>query len=267
MPRASDKSDQKARETSPSGEDPQHASDHAPKHVAIIMDGNGRWAKARGMPRTLGHRAGVNALKRTVEAAPQFGLECLTVFGFSTENWRRPIAEVSELMGLVKLYVQTDLDRLAREGVRVAILGRREGLPPDIRDIVDEAEKRTAHNSNFLLQVAFNYGARGDIVDAARKFAIEVREGRAVPEDLDEAGFGSLLCTAKGPPVDLVIRTSGERRISNFLLWEAAYAEFVFQNVLWPDYGPEALSEALEEFRRRERRFGGIDTHDVAAAG
>ncbi|MBS0295906.1 MAG: di-trans,poly-cis-decaprenylcistransferase [Proteobacteria bacterium] len=259
MSRASDKSDQAA----PSA--PENSG--GPKHVAVIMDGNGRWAKARGMPRTLGHRAGVNALKRTVEAAPQFGLECLTVFGFSTENWRRPVAEVSELMGLVKLYVQTDLDRLAREGVRVRILGRRDGLPPDIQEIVERAEAKTAHNSNFLLQVAFNYGSRGDIVDAARKFAIQVRDGKADPADLDEAMFGSLLCTAKGPPVDLVIRTSGERRISNFLLWEAAYAEFVFQNVLWPDYGPEALSEAIEEFRRRERRFGGLDAHDVLAAG
>ncbi len=242
-----------------------------PRHVAIIMDGNGRWAKARGMPRTLGHRAGVTALKRTVEAAPDLGLECLTVFGFSTENWRRPVAEVSELMGLVKLYVQTDLARLAREGVRVRILGRREGLPPDIRDIVEQAEAKTAHNTHFQLQVAFNYGSRADIADAARAFAAEVEAGRAKASDLTEARFESLLSTAKGPPVDLVVRTSGERRISNFLLWEAAYAEFVFQDILWPDYGPEALSEAIAEFRRRERRFGGVEpskeSHDVLAAG
>ncbi|HWE45565.1 MAG TPA: polyprenyl diphosphate synthase [Caulobacteraceae bacterium] len=230
------------------------------------MDGNGRWAKARGMPRTLGHRAGVNALKRTVEAAPKLGVECLTVFGFSTENWRRPVAEVSELMGLVKLYVQTDLDRLTREGVRVRILGRREGLPPDICDIVERAECETAHNDRFLLQVAFNYGGRADLVDAARKFAREVAAG-ADPESLDEDRFASLLATAAGPPVDLVVRTSGERRISNFLLWEAAYAELVFQNVLWPDYGPDALSEAIEEYRQRERRFGGVGAPGVLAAG
>jgi undecaprenyl diphosphate synthase len=230
------------------------------------MDGNGRWAKARGMPRTLGHRAGVNALKRTVEAAPHLGVECLTVFGFSTENWRRPVAEVSELMGLVKLYVQTDLARLSREGVRVRILGRREGLPPDICDIVERAERETAHNDRFLLQVAFNYGARADLVDAARKFAREVAAG-ADPESLDEGRFASLLATAGGPPVDLVVRTSGERRISNFLLWEAAYAEFVFQDVLWPDYGPQALTDAIEEYRRRERRFGGLGAHGVLAAG
>jgi undecaprenyl diphosphate synthase len=242
------------------------ASSAGPKHVAIIMDGNGRWAKARGMPRTLGHRAGVNALKRTVEAAPNLGIECLTVFGFSTENWRRPVAEVSELMGLVKLYVQTDLDRLAREGVRVRILGRREGLPPDICDIVERAERETAHNSRFLLQVAFNYGGRADLVDAARKFARKVAEG-ADPESLDEPLFASFLATAEGPPVDLVVRTSGERRISNFLLWEAAYAELVFQDVLWPDYGPDALAEAIKEYRQRERRFGGIGAHGVLAAG
>jgi undecaprenyl diphosphate synthase len=238
-----------------------------PRHVAIIMDGNGRWAKARGMPRTLGHRAGVNALKRTVEAAPDLGLECLTVFGFSTENWRRPLAEVSELMGLVKLYVETDLERLVKEGVRVRILGRREGLAPDICDIVERAEARTAANDRFLLQVAFNYGARADIVDAARKLAREARSGVLDPDAIDEERFAAALSTAQGPPVDLVVRTSGERRISNFLLWEAAYAELVFQDVLWPDYGPEALAQAIEEFRRRERRFGGVDAHGVLATG
>lgn len=259
MARASERHASSNRETPPASA--------GPRHVAIIMDGNGRWAKARGLPRTLGHRAGVNALKRTVEAAPDFGLECLTVFGFSTENWRRPLAEVSELMSLVKLYVQTDLDRLARSGVRVRIIGRREGLPADIHEIVEETERRTAHNSTFQLQVAFNYGGRVDIVDAARAFAQRVRDGRAAPGDLDEEGFGSLLATAKGPPVDLVIRTSGERRLSNFLLWEAAYAEFVFQDVLWPDYGPEALGEAIDEYRKRDRRFGGIEANDVVATG
>ncbi|MBX7247687.1 MAG: di-trans,poly-cis-decaprenylcistransferase [Caulobacteraceae bacterium] len=251
------------------------AADHSsavqapgPKHVAIIMDGNGRWAKARGMPRALGHRAGVQALKRTVEAAPGLGVECLTVFGFSTENWRRPAQEVSELMGLVKLYVQTDLARLAREGVQVRILGSRQGLPPDILEIVDRAEAATAHNAGgFLLQVAFNYGGRADIVEAARRFAHVVQSGQARPDDLDEAGFDRLLCTAKGPPLDLVVRTSGEVRLSNFLLWEAAYAELVFQEILWPDYGAEALAEAIEQYRRRDRRFGGVESHDAVAAG
>ncbi|MBC6980759.1 polyprenyl diphosphate synthase [Caulobacter sp. 17J80-11] len=238
-----------------------------PRHVAVIMDGNGRWAKARGLPRTLGHRAGVNALKRTVEAAPKLGIECLTVFGFSTENWRRPVAEVSELMGLVRAYVESDLERLTREGVRLRILGRREGLPADIAAVVERAEARTANNDRFLLQVAFNYGARADVVDAARRFAQAVKNGEQEPDQLDESTFGSLLCTAGGPPLDVLVRTSGERRISNFLLWEAAYAELVFQDVLWPDYGVEHLQQAVNEFRSRERRFGGIGVHDVLAAG
>lgn len=239
-----------------------------PRHVAIIMDGNGRWAKARGMPRALGHRAGVQALKRVVEAAPRMGVDCLTVFGFSTENWRRPAQEVSDLMGLVKLYVQTDLERLAREGVRVRILGSREGLPPDILDIVGRAETATeANEGGFQLQVAFNYGGRADIIEAARRFAHVVQSGQARPEDLDEAGFERLLSTARGPALDLVIRTSGEVRLSNFLLWEAAYAELVFQDVLWPDYGADDLAAAIDEYRRRDRRFGGVETHDALAAG
>jgi undecaprenyl diphosphate synthase len=252
----------------PSGHaDPNVEDGSGPKHVALIMDGNGRWAKMRGLPRTLGHRAGVNALKRTVQAAPDLGIECLTVFGFSTENWSRPEQEVSELMSLVRHYVETDLDRLAREKVRVRILGRRTGLPRDIQEIVERAERRTADNERFLLQVAFNYGGRADIVDAARKFAAAVRDGRLDPECLDETAFSGLLSTADGPPVDLIVRTSGESRISNFLLWEAAYAELVFQDTLWPDYGLEPLAEAVEAFRRRERRFGRIKAHDVAAAG
>jgi undecaprenyl diphosphate synthase len=247
--------------------DPKAQVGLGPQHVAVIMDGNGRWAKMRGLPRTLGHRAGVNALKRTVQAASDLGIKCLTVFGFSTENWSRPVQEVSELMSLVRHYVETDLDRLAREGVRVRILGRRTGLPRDIQEIVQRAESRTAHNDRFLLQVAFNYGGRADIVDAARKFAAAVRDGEADPASLDEAAFTGLLSTANGPPVDLIVRTSGESRISNFLLWEAAYAELVFQDVLWPDYGLEPLAEAVEAFRRRERRFGRVKAHDVVAAG
>jgi undecaprenyl diphosphate synthase len=238
-----------------------------PRHVALIMDGNGRWAKARGLPRTLGHRAGVSALKRTVEAAPDLGIQCLTVFGFSTENWRRPVQEVSELMSLVRLYVQSDLDRLEREGVRMRILGRRTGLPADIAEIVERAEMRTAGNDRFRLQVAFNYGGRADIIDAARAFAQAVKDGRADPQTLDEDGFGRLLCSADGPPVDLIVRTSGESRISNFLLWEAAYAEVVFQDVLWPDYGAGPLAEAVAAYRKRDRRFGGVEAHDVLAAG
>ena len=236
-------------------------------HVAIIMDGNGRWAKARGLPRTLGHRAGVAALKRTVEAAPDLGVTRLTVFGFSTENWSRPAQEVSELMSLPKLYFESDLARLRREGVRVRIIGRRAGLSDDVLAMIDEAETTTAGNSRFLLQVAFNYGGRADIADAARRLAEAVRDGRLDPQSIDEAAFEARLSTAHEAPPDLIIRTSGERRLSNFLLWETAYAELVFQDVLWPDYGSAHLKAALDEFRGRERRYGGADVNDVLATG
>jgi undecaprenyl diphosphate synthase len=237
-----------------------------PRHVALIMDGNGRWAEARGLPRAVGHREGVQALKRTVQAAPDFGIGCLTVFGFSTENWRRPAEEVSDLMGLVRSYVASDLHRLEREGVRVRVLGRRTGLPADIAAIVERAERTTAHNSRFLLQVAFNYGGRADIVDAAQRYVDQLLAGQATGP-LDEAALGAGLSTAGGPPVDLIVRTSGEQRLSNFLLWEAAYAELVYQNVLWPDYGPDALGEAVRQFRLRDRRFGTIAVQPVLAAG
>jgi undecaprenyl diphosphate synthase len=243
------------------------ASGDAPTHVAIIMDGNGRWAKSRGLPRSLGHRSGVAALKRVVEAAPQFGVQWLTVFGFSTENWRRPAGEVSELLRLLKAYVRSDLDRLRREGVRVHILGRREGLPADILETIERAERSTEHNERFNLQVAFNYGGQADIIDAARRFAEAVKIGLAQPEDLTEQGFHAYLSTSNSPAPDLIIRTSGEQRLSNFLLWEAAYAEFVFQDVLWPDYTPADLKAAIEEFRTRERRYGGSEVNDALATG
>jgi len=246
---------------------PPLAGQDRPLHVAIIMDGNGRWAKARGLPRTLGHRSGVNALKRTVEAAPDFGVDRLTVFGFSTENWRRPAHEVSELMSLLKAYLESDLSRLEREGARVRVLGRRLGLAQDILEIIERAESRTAHNDRFHLQVAFNYGGRADIADAAQRLAQAVREGRLDPEQIDETTFEAQLSTAAAPDPDLIIRTSGELRLSNFLLWEAAYAELVFQDVLWPDYGPAHLEAAVAEYRGRNRRYGGADVDDVLATG
>jgi undecaprenyl diphosphate synthase len=236
-------------------------------HVAIIMDGNGRWAKQRGMPRVLGHRAGVNALKRTVEGAQSQNVGVLTVFGFSTENWRRPAHEVSELMSLLKAYVESDLERLAKAGVRVRIIGRRTGLSADIAEVIERAERRTESNTEFTLQVAFNYGGQADIADAARAFAEKVARGEAKPSDLTEETFERFLSTAAAPPPDLIVRTSGERRISNFLLWDCAYAELVFQDVLWPDYGPEALAAAIADYRRRDRRYGGIAADDVAVAG
>jgi undecaprenyl diphosphate synthase len=238
-----------------------------PLHVAIVMDGNGRWAKRRGLPRTLGHRAGVEALKRTVEAAPKLGVGALTVFGFSTENWSRPASEVAELMALPKRYFETDIVRLEREGVRVRVIGRREGLSGELVRLIEDAEARTAGNRRFDLNIAFNYGGQADIAAAARRFAEEVAAGRRKPEDLDEAGFASLLATAGAPPPDVIVRPSGEQRLSNFLLWEAAYAELVFQDVMWPDYGEEHLRAALAEFATRDRRYGAIVGDDVLAAG
>jgi undecaprenyl diphosphate synthase len=250
-----------------SGQTPVSQDAPAGLHVAIIMDGNRRWAKARGLPKAVGHRFGVNALKRTVEAAQRLGVDRLTVFGFSTENWRREAQEVSELMSLLKAYVQSDLDRLERDGVRVRILGRREGLAPDIVEIIERAERRTAGNSRYRLQIAFNYGGQADITDAARRLAEKVKAGELDPADIDEALFESHLSTAHEPPPDLIIRTSGELRLSNFMLWEAAYAELVFQDVLWPDYGPAHLEAALTAFRARDRRYGGAEANDVLATG
>lgn len=243
------------------------AQPERPLHVAIVMDGNGRWAKQRGLPRTLGHRAGVEALKRTVAAAPDLNIGWLTVFGFSTENWSRPASEVAELMALPKRYFASDIVRLERDGVRVRVVGRREGLSSDLVKLIADAEARTAGNARFFLNIAFNYGGQADIVDAARKFAEDVAAGRARPGDLDEAVFARRLATADSPPPDVIIRPSGEQRLSNFLLWEAAYAELVFQDVLWPDYGPEHLKAALDAFAGRERRYGAILADDVLATG
>jgi undecaprenyl diphosphate synthase len=235
-------------------------------HVAIVMDGNGRWAKRRGLPRTFGHPQGMEAIRRTVKAAPGLGVRWLTLYAFSTENWRRPAGEVSEVMRLLKAYVNSDLEQLRAEGVKIKILGRRQGLAPDIAEIVERAEARTARNDAFHLQVAFNYGARADIVDAARALMAAAARGEASPDDLTETAFGARLSTGGAPPPDLVIRTSGERRLSNFLLWESAYSEFVFQDVLWPDYGADHLKAAIAEFQTRERRFGGAVAGDALAA-
>jgi undecaprenyl diphosphate synthase len=231
------------------------------------MDGNGRWAEQRGMPRVYGHRAGVNALKRTVESAPDLGVKWMTVFGFSTENWTRPASEVADLMGLLKNYVRSDLARMEREGVRLRVIGRRHDLAPDVLDIIEHAEGRTRLNDRFHLQVAFNYGGQADIAEAAHRYAEAVLEGRDTLADFGQARFGRYLSTADSPPPDLIVRTSGEKRISNFLLWEAAYAELVFQDVLWPDYGPDHLKAAIEEFAGRERRYGGAEANGVLATG
>jgi undecaprenyl diphosphate synthase len=233
-------------------------------HVAIIMDGNGRWAKSRNQIRTMGHHAGVNALRRTIKSAPALGITHLTVYAFSTENWRRPADEVSDLMGLLRAFIRADLERMHKEGVRVRVIGQVEGLPKDIIQLVRDAEKRTENNKVLGLQVALNYGAQADILEAARAFAQKVAAGEATPQDLTPESFAEGMTTKGLPPLDLLIRTSGEHRLSNFLLWEAAYAEFVFQDILWPDYDVKALEAALEIYRSRDRRFGGIG---VPAAG
>ena len=225
-------------------------------HVAVIMDGNGRWAKAKNQIRTMGHKAGVDALKRTITAAVDLGVTHMTVFAFSTENWRRPEAEVNDLMGLLRAFIKSDLERLRREGVCVRIVGQEEGLPADIVGMVNEAHEKTKDNSRFYLQVALNYGAQADIIEAVKRIATEVRAGDLNPDDITPETFGGYLSTHDLPPLDLLIRTSGEHRLSNFLLWEAAYAELYFTETYWPAFGKAELYLALESYRGRERRFG-----------
>jgi undecaprenyl diphosphate synthase len=230
-----------------------------PRHIAIIMDGNGRWARQRSRPRTFGHSEGVEALRRTVEAAGELGVTYLTVFGFSTENWRRPAEEVNALFDLLRLYVARDLDRLANEGVRVRVIGRRDGLQPDIAEIIERAEARTRENDKLNLTIAFNYGGQDEIARAARRIAEDVATGALKPEEVDVARFETYLDSAALPAPDMLVRTSGETRLSNFMLWQAAYSELVFVDVLWPDFDKSALQAAVAEYQARERRFGGTD--------
>lgn len=232
--------------------------DEVPSHIAIIMDGNGRWAKGRGFPRAIGHERGVEALRKTVEAAQEIGLENLTVFSFSTENWRRPVSEVNALFGLLKAYVKRDLKRLTDEGVKIRILGTRDGLPTDILELVERAEARTAENTKFNLCIAFNYGGREEVLRAAKAMAKDIATNKVEADAIDEDGFSAYLDTVDLPDPDILIRTSGEYRLSNFLIWQAAYAELVFMDVLWPDFGKTQLLEAIEIYRSRERRFGGL---------
>ncbi|MBA4223443.1 MAG: di-trans,poly-cis-decaprenylcistransferase [Methylobacterium sp.] len=243
------------------------ASPAVPAHVAIIMDGNGRWAQMRGLPRQEGHRRGLEALRRTVRNAADLGIRVLTLYSFSTENWRRPVTEVSFLMGLLRRFVENDLAELNEAGVRVRIIGNRENLPPDLRALVERAETMTDGNTGLTLVVAFNYGSRDEIARVARRLAQEVAAGRLAPEAIDETMLASQFDTGELPDPDLVIRTSGETRISNFLLWQAAYAEFIFTPVLWPDFDRKALEEALAEFHRRERRYGGVGQPAEAKMG
>ena len=227
-----------------------------PAHVAIIMDGNGRWAQARGLPRIAGHRRGGDAVRRTVTAAGELGIRYLTLFGFSSENWKRPADEVNDLMGLLRHYLRGEVAELHRNNVRVRVIGDRERLAPDIVTLIDNTEALTAANTGLNLSVALSYGGRAEIAGAARRIAEAAAAGRLHVGDIDEALFARYLLTAGMPDPDLVIRTSGEQRLSNFLLWQTAYSEFVFIDTLWPDFAKADLERALSEFHGRERRYG-----------
>lgn len=229
-----------------------------PRHVAIIMDGNGRWAKKRMLPRIAGHRKGIEAARSVVRAAGELGIEVLTLYAFSSENWKRPVDEVSDLMGLLRHFIQTDIAELAENGVRLRVIGNYQALQPDLVALIDGAIERTAANNKTTLVIALNYGAQAEIVGAAQKLAEAVRTGSLEPADIDEEAIEAALHTVDLPPPDLLIRTSGEQRLSNFLLWQLAYAEMLFVDTLWPDFGKDHLAAALNDFAARERRFGGL---------
>ncbi|TPG21843.1 isoprenyl transferase [Sphingomonas koreensis] len=229
-----------------------------PRHVAIIMDGNGRWAKKRFLPRVAGHRAGVEAVRKVTRAARAMGIEVLTLYAFSSENWRRPETEVSDLMGLLRLFIRSDLDELVRENVRLRVIGDYKRFAPDLVALVDEALARTVANDGAVLVIALNYGAQAEIAAAARALAEDAKAGRIDPASIDEAAIEAQLDTRDLPPLDLVIRTSGEHRLSNFLLWQAAYAELLFVDTLWPDFDEKTLGDAVASFGQRQRRFGGL---------
>ncbi|HQT77817.1 MAG: di-trans,poly-cis-decaprenylcistransferase [Rhodospirillales bacterium 20-64-7] len=230
--------------------------DEPPAHVAIIMDGNGRWAKSRGLPRIAGHREGSRAVRRTVEAAIESGVRWLTIYAFSSENWRRPVTEILDLTGLLRRYLRTEVAELKQNGVRLRVIGDRTRFDVDIQADIEAAERETAANGRLNLTIALSYGARAEIAAAARAAAAAVSAGILDPGELNEQTFVKFLATAGMPDPDLIIRTSGEQRLSNFLLWQAAYAELVFLNVLWPDFDQSHFAAALAEFSRRERRFG-----------
>jgi undecaprenyl diphosphate synthase len=232
-----------------------------PRHVAIIMDGNGRWAAQRGLPRLEGHRRGVEAVRATVRATIECGIPYLTLYSFSSENWSRPQEEVGELMGLLKFFIRNDLAVLHSNGVRVKIIGTRDGLPADICGLLTEAENLTQANTKLTLIVAFNYGSRNEIVRAVQAIASKVAEGHIDTRLVDEQMIARHLDTKDVPDPDLIIRTSGEQRLSNFLLWQAAYAEFVFLPLYWPDFDKKALEQALREYTQRDRRFGAVAAH------
>ena len=232
-----------------------------PRHVAIIMDGNGRWANGRGLPRTMGHRKGVEAVREAVRVASDAGIEYLTLFAFSSENWRRPEAEVTDLMGLLKAFIRRDLAELHASNVRIRIIGEREHLRGDILPLLLEAEETTRNNTSLVLVIAFNYGSRDEMTRAARALAREVAAGKLTPDQITQESLSKKLDTYDIPDPDLIIRTSGEERLSNFLLWQAAYAELMFIPELWPDFSRETFMAALKNYENRERRFGDVKAH------
>ena len=227
-----------------------------PRHVAIIMDGNGRWAAARNLPRVMGHKAGIEAVRRALQSAIEASVPYLTLYGFSSENWKRPSDEVQDLMGLLRLYLQGELAQLHKEKVRLRIIGDRTRFDKDIITLIEKAESLTAENTRLNLTVALSYGGRQEMVRAVQALAAQAVAGDVVPDTIDEAALSKELYTKDIPDPDLIIRTSGEKRISNFLLWQSAYAEFVFLDTLWPDFTAEDMNRALDEFNKRERRYG-----------
>lgn len=235
-----------------------------PRHIAIIMDGNGRWAAERGLPRTEGHRQGVESVRRTVKAAIELGVTHLTLFSFSSENWTRPRQEIYDLFGLMRRFIRRDLADLHKNGVKIRVIGTRVGLDNDILRLIDDAVHLTKDNSTLNLTIAFNYGARDEIARAAARIATEVAQGTLAAEDITPERFGTYLDTADVPDPDLLIRTSGELRLSNFLLWQLAYSEFVFVDAYWPDFSRETLEAAIVEYQRRTRRFGGLKARSTA---
>ncbi|UYO00326.1 MAG: isoprenyl transferase [Devosia sp.] len=231
---------------------------HVPVHLGVIMDGNGRWAKARGKRRTEGHIEGVKALRNLVELSINYGISYLTVFSFSSENWSRPPDEIAFIFNLLRRFVASDLQRLIRNNVKVRIIGQRRGLEESLVRLIDDVEAKTAMNTGLTLVVAFNYGGKAEIVDAARSLAEEVAAGRLRPEDITEQRLANTLSTVGIPDPDLIIRTSGEQRLSNFLLWQAAYSEFVFIDEYWPDFNEATFLSVIEAYSARDRRFGGL---------
>lgn len=227
-----------------------------PEHVAIIMDGNGRWASAKGVSRSKGHRKGADAVRQAIEGAIECGVRYLTLYAFSTENWNRPIDEVNDLMGLLRMYLKKEVRTLSKEGVRLRVIGRRDSLSRDIRKMIDAAEDQTKHNSRLTLVIALSYGAREELTLATRNIAEAVKNGTLQSDEVSEAVIDQYLYTSDIPDPDLIIRTSGEQRLSNFLLWQAAYAEFLFLPDLWPDFTKQTFADAVAEFHCRERRYG-----------